>query len=141
MTRPGASGTPARAIGMGGDAGDERTPSGRLRPSNSTMPQISAVVFLFPAQPYDFSPDGYVAHPFGRTCHGETTALRRPPHTIHHVINRDGSKRTIFGSKADYRFFLALLAREVCAGRTKVTAYPLLTTHLHLVLRSVNGEL
>ncbi|MEM8884953.1 MAG: transposase [Planctomycetota bacterium] len=70
---------------------------------------------------------------------------RRPrfdaPDTFHHTINRGGSKRTIFETKADCRFFQALLAREVRAGRIEVIAFSLMTTHFHLVVRSVTGDL
>lgn len=70
---------------------------------------------------------------------------RRPradaPGSWHHVINRGIARRALFENRADARFFLARLARQVRSGRIEVHAYCLLTTHFHLLLRSPTGEL
>lgn len=70
---------------------------------------------------------------------------RRPrldaPDTWHHVMNRGVARRPIFENRKDRRFFLALLAAEVRAGRIEVHAYCLMLTHFHLLVRSVTGEL
>lgn len=63
------------------------------------------------------------------------------PGVWHHVVNRGMSKRPLFERREDMRFFLARLARQVREGRIEVHAYCLMTTHYHLLLRSVNGEL
>jgi len=63
------------------------------------------------------------------------------PDVWHHILNRGIAKRTIFESEDDCRFFKALLAQEVRAGRIEVHAYCLMLTHFHLLVRSVTGEL
>jgi hypothetical protein len=63
------------------------------------------------------------------------------PGVLHHVFNRGTSKRPVFEERADVRFFLALLAREVRRGTIRVLAYAFLTTHFHLLLESLKGEL
>ena len=71
--------------------------------------------------------------------------MRRPredgPDTWHHVLNRGIAKRTIFETERDHRVFLALLAKEVRAGRLEVHAYCLMLTHFHMLVRSPRGEL
>lgn len=70
---------------------------------------------------------------------------RRPrgdaPGTFHHVTNRGLANRPAFEGRADVRSFLALLAWEVHAGRIELHAFSILTTHFHLLLRSLRGEL
>ncbi|MEM8885256.1 MAG: transposase [Planctomycetota bacterium] len=70
---------------------------------------------------------------------------RRPrcddPDTFHHGFNRGVSKRTIFETREDCRYFLSLVLREVRAKRIELIAYCLMTTHFHLLVRSVTGEL
>jgi len=70
---------------------------------------------------------------------------RRPrydtPNCIHHVFGRAIARRTMFESRKDIRYFQALLVREVRAGRIQILAYSFLTTHYHLVVRSLRGEL
>ena len=56
-------------------------------------------------------------------------------------MNRGLARRTIFECSADHRQFLALLAREVRAGRIEVHAFCLLSTHYHLLIRSPEGQL
>ena len=57
---------------------------------------------------------------------------RRPrydaPGRLHHVMNRGIARRTVFETRADIRYFLALLAREVRAGRLEVLCW---RDHLH----------
>jgi len=57
-----------------------------------------------------------------------------------HVMNRGVARRTIFETRADARYFLACLARAVRAGWFEVHALVLLTTHFHLLIRSLTGE-
>jgi len=63
------------------------------------------------------------------------------PGSFHHVMNRGIAKRVVFEYEADVRFFLSLLAREVRAGFIRVHAYSILTTHFHLLVQSVTGDL
>ena len=70
---------------------------------------------------------------------------RRPrldePDAWHHVMNRGIAKRTLFEGLADVRFFLSRVARAVRAGRIEVHTYCVMTTHFHLLVRSLGGEL
>lgn len=63
------------------------------------------------------------------------------PGCLHHVMNRGIARRTIFESRTDARYFLALLARSCWRGKIELHAYTLMSTHFHLVLRSVDGRL
>jgi len=47
----------------------------------------------------------------------------------------------MFETRRDIRYFQALLVREIRAGRIEILAYSFMTTHYHLVLRSLTGEL
>lgn len=58
-----------------------------------------------------------------------------------HTTNRGLTKRTMFENERDFRMFLALVAKEVRAGRIEVHAFCLMLTHYHLLVRSVNGQL
>jgi hypothetical protein len=70
---------------------------------------------------------------------------RRPrqdtPGSWYHVDNRGIAKRPLFEDRADIRFFLSRLAREVRKGRIELHAYSILITHFHLLLRSPLGEM
>jgi REP element-mobilizing transposase RayT len=70
---------------------------------------------------------------------------RRPredkPGTWFHVVNRGIAKRPLFESRAEARFFLSRLARQVRAGRIEIHAFCLMATHYHLLLESPIGEL
>lgn len=70
---------------------------------------------------------------------------RRPradrPGRLHHAMNRGLAGRTVFERRRDVRKFLALIAREVREGRIEVHAFAVLTTHFHLLLRSLDGQL
>ena len=59
------------------------------------------------------------------------------PGLIFHVMNRGTARRTMFERTADLRFFLSRLAYAVRRGEIEVLAYAILTTHFHLVLRSL----
>lgn len=63
------------------------------------------------------------------------------PGSWHHVINRGLAKRPLFEGKADVRYFLSRLAREVRRGRLEVHCWCVMTTHFHLLVRSPVGEL
>ena len=63
------------------------------------------------------------------------------PNTWHHVMNRGIARRTLFESSADIRYFLAQVAWAVHRGEIEVHAYSILTTHYHLLLRSLTGQL
>lgn len=56
-------------------------------------------------------------------------------------MNRGIAKRTLFESREDVRFFLSRLAHAVRRGEIEVHAYCVLTTHFHLMVRSVVGRL
>ena len=63
------------------------------------------------------------------------------PGSCHHTTNRPCAKRTLFETEQDRRKFLALLAREVRAGRLKVHAFCLMLNHFHLLVSSPRGQL
>ena len=63
------------------------------------------------------------------------------PGAWHHVMNRGVARRTVFEDRGDVRAFLALLAREVRAERVELHAYCVMTTHYHLLVRSLLGDL
>src|SRR5438552_17254877 len=63
------------------------------------------------------------------------------PGSLHHIFNRGIARRTVFETRRDARYFLSLLAREVRRGAIRVHAYALMTTHFHLLLESVRGEI
>lgn len=60
---------------------------------------------------------------------------------LHHVFNRGLARRPVFESRHEVRLFLALLVREVREGRLEIEAFVVMTTHFHLLVRSVRGEL
>lgn len=57
------------------------------------------------------------------------------------MANRGISKRALYETRSDARYFLARLARQVRLGRIEVHAYCLMTTHYHLLVRSPIGQL
>jgi len=63
------------------------------------------------------------------------------PDVWHHVMNRGIAKRTVFETDRDYRMFLALVAKEVRAGRIEVHAFSLMPNHFHMLVRSVDGRI
>lgn len=69
---------------------------------------------------------------------------RRPrrdrPGLLHHVMNRGIARRTVFETREDLRAMKCLLAQRVREGRIEVHAFAILTTHFHLILRSLDGE-
>lgn len=76
---------------------------------------------------------------------GGTPVPRRPrcdhAGAIHHVMNRGSGRRPIFESRQDVRYFLSLLVHCVRGGRIEVFAFSIMTTHYHLLVRSVDGDL
>lgn len=58
-----------------------------------------------------------------------------------HITNRGIAKRTVFESGHDVEQFQALLEAVVQAGWLEVHAFAILTTHFHLLVRSLHGEL
>ena len=58
-----------------------------------------------------------------------------------HLFNRGISRRTVFETRADVRYFLACLARAVRRGEIEIHAYCVMTTHFHLLVRSPTGEI
>ena len=63
------------------------------------------------------------------------------PGALHHVINRGMARRPLFEGRAEARYFLAQLARQVRFGRLEIIAYSLMTSHFHLFVRCSVGEL
>lgn len=59
----------------------------------------------------------------------------------HHVLNRGLARRPVFETRDDVRAFLAELALSVRRGEIEVHAWVVLTTHYHLLVRSVDGGL
>ncbi len=60
---------------------------------------------------------------------------------FHHVMNRGLARRAVFESRRDRRYFLGLLARAVRSGAIELHEFTLLSTHFHLLVRSLRGEL
>ena len=58
-----------------------------------------------------------------------------------HITNRGLAKRTAFENAHDLEQFLALLESIAGTGRLEIHAFAILTTHFHLLVRSVTGEL
>lgn len=56
-------------------------------------------------------------------------------------MGRGIARRTILQDRADCRYFLSCLAREVRHGGLVILAYSLMTTHFHLLVISLNGGL
>jgi REP element-mobilizing transposase RayT len=56
-------------------------------------------------------------------------------------MNRGLSHRVVFENPDDRRLFLSMLARSVREGRIELHAYCLLSTHFHLLVRSLDGGL
>lgn len=56
-------------------------------------------------------------------------------------MNRGLARRTAFETAADARAFLSLLAREVRAHKLAIHAFCVMTTHFHLLVQSVDGDL
>lgn len=56
-------------------------------------------------------------------------------------MNRGIARRTLFENDLDVRTFLALLAWRVRAGDIELHAFCVMTTHYHLLVRSLKGEL
>lgn len=54
-------------------------------------------------------------------------------------MNRGIARRTLFEGRADVRFFLSRLARSIRRGELEVHAYCVMTTHFHLLVRSLEG--
>ena len=63
------------------------------------------------------------------------------PGCLHHVRNRGIARRTVFETPADARHFLSLLTRARRKGWIEITAYSIMATHFHLLVRSVDGQL
>ena len=66
---------------------------------------------------------------------------RDDPDTWHHVMNRGIARRTVFETLRDVRFFLSKVAQAVRRGEIEVHCYSILTTHFHLLIRSMTGKL
>lgn len=58
-----------------------------------------------------------------------------------HVTNRGIAKRTVFENGHDVEQFLELLEAIVLAGWVEIHAFAILTTHFHMLVRSLAGEL
>ena len=58
-----------------------------------------------------------------------------------HITNRGLAKRTVFENGHDIEQFLSLLEAVVLADLLEVHAFAILTTHFHLLVRSLTGEL
>lgn len=63
------------------------------------------------------------------------------PGTWHRVMNRAIARRTMLEDRADVRYFLSRLAKEVRRGEIEVHAWCFMTTHYHLLVRSLEGRL
>lgn len=63
------------------------------------------------------------------------------PGTLHHVTNRGIAKRTIFERVEDIRYFLSRIAYAVRRGEIRVHVFSCVTTHFHMLVESLRGEL
>lgn len=63
------------------------------------------------------------------------------PGVWHHVMNRGIARRTAFEGDQDVRYFLSRIALAVRARWIRLHAYSVLTTHFHLLVRSVGADL
>lgn len=63
------------------------------------------------------------------------------PGSWHHVFNRALSKRALFLSPADHRYFVACLAGAVRSGTILVHRFALVLNHYHLLACSPKGRL
>ena len=63
------------------------------------------------------------------------------PGSWHHVFNRALSKRALFLSPADHRYFVACLAGAARSGTILVHRFALVLNHYHLLARSPKGRL
>ena len=63
------------------------------------------------------------------------------PGAWHHVVNRGLAKRPAFPHRRDVRFLLSRLARSVRRGEIEIHAFTVLSTHFHMLVRSVAGEI
>ena len=58
-----------------------------------------------------------------------------------HVMNRGMSRRTVFETRRDIRYFLSRVAYAVRRGEIEVHSFCIMTTHFHLLVRSPVGKL
>jgi REP element-mobilizing transposase RayT len=63
------------------------------------------------------------------------------PLLLHHVCNRALARRPIFEAAPDMEHFQGCLQAAVEAGDVAVLAFTVLTTHFHLLVRSLDGGL
>lgn len=63
------------------------------------------------------------------------------PGSWHHVYIRGIARRTVFETRRDIRVLLFLLALEVRRGTLEIHSFAFLTSHGHLLLCSLRGEL
>ncbi|HEX5137209.1 MAG TPA: transposase [Planctomycetota bacterium] len=66
---------------------------------------------------------------------------RDEPGAWHHIFNRATAKRPLFGSRRDYRYFLACVARAARSGTIEVHRFVLMINHFHMLVRSPVGRL
>lgn len=70
---------------------------------------------------------------------------RRPRHDrpgqFHHLMNRGTGGQVLFADRRDMRRFTALLICSVRRGEMQLAAYNVLSTHFHLLARSVEGSI
>ena len=57
------------------------------------------------------------------------------------ITNRGIAKRAVFETRLDIERFCAALTRVVALGLVEVDAFVFPTTHFHLILRSLIGEI
>ena len=57
------------------------------------------------------------------------------------ITNRGLAKRAVFERRQDVERFYAALAKVVAMGLVEIHAFVFLTTHFHLLLRSLVGEI
>lgn len=63
------------------------------------------------------------------------------PGTWHHVFNRALSKRALFLSEDDHRYFVSCMANAVRSGTIRVHRFVLVLNHYHLLALSPRGRL
>jgi hypothetical protein len=66
---------------------------------------------------------------------------RDGPRTLHHVMNRAVGRRPLFETADDIGSFESCIVASIKRGEIRVQSFAFLTTHFHLLVESVVGEL
>lgn len=59
---------------------------------------------------------------------------------VYHILNRGNARQTVFGDRADYSSFVALMREARSRYSVRIFAYCLMPNHFHLVVQPKRGE-